>query len=185
MTHLTDLLRDVPRVYPWHNDDAYIKEADVLAALSAAPVRVRVKPLEWEPSVIGKPWHSAKSPWGWYYAQWDDETQAWFASLEMGEIEAPIILDPSDVPTIEEAKAAAQRDYEARILAALEAADHVNETPKSEHDARDVLTPDPVDALVKALERIAADDEGDADLNEWGHAAVAQAALAAIRGEKP
>lgn len=87
------------------------------AALSGA---VKVKPLVWEPSVIGKPWHSAKAPWGWYYAQWDDETQAWFASLEMGEVEAPIILSPSDVPTIDAAKAAAQADYEARILSALE-----------------------------------------------------------------
>ena len=41
------------------------------------------------------------------------------------------------------------------------------------------------DALVKALERISADDEGDADLNEWGPAALAQAALTAYRGEKP
>ena len=81
---------------------------------------LRVRALEWEPSVIGKPWHSAKAPWGWYYAQWDDETQAFFASLEMGEIEAPIILSPSDVPTLEAAKAAAKSDYAARILAALE-----------------------------------------------------------------
>lgn len=90
------------------------------AAISALPAVVPgVKALEWEPSVIGKPWHSAKSPWGFYYAQWDDETQAWFASLEMGEVEAPIILSPSDVPSLEAAKAAAQADYEARILAAL------------------------------------------------------------------
>lgn len=88
--------------------------------IAALPARgVGVKPLAWEPSAINKPWHSAKAPWGWYYAQWDDETQAWFASLEMGEVEAPIILSPSDVPTIEAAKAAAQADYEARILAAL------------------------------------------------------------------
>lgn len=87
---------------------------------------VGVKPLVWEPSVIGKPWHSAKAPWGWYYAQWDDETQAWFASLEMGEVEAPIILSPPDVPTIDAAKAAAQADYEARILSALEP-DHARE----------------------------------------------------------
>lgn len=93
------------------------KIAERIAALPA--VTPKVKPLVWEPSVIGKPWHSAKAPWGWYYAQWDDETQACFASLEMGEIEAPIILSPSDVPTIEAAKAAAQRDYEARILSAI------------------------------------------------------------------
>lgn len=40
------------------------------------------------------------------------------------------------------AKAAAQADYEARILDALTPTDaaHVNETPKSEHDGADVLT---------------------------------------------
>ena len=34
-----------------------------------------------------------------------------------------------------------------------------------------------VERLTAALERIAADDESDADLNEWGAAAVARAAL--------
>lgn len=145
MTHpLAALLAGVPRIETF-SGDAVMYEKDVFSALSAAPVEVRVKPLEWEPSVIGKPWHSAKAPWGWYYAQWDEETQAWFASLELGEVEAPIILDPSDVPTIEEAKAAAQADYEARIMAALEVAHHVNETPKSEHDSADVLTALPAD----------------------------------------
>lgn len=51
---------------------------------------------------------------------------------------------------LEAAKAAAQADYEARILAALEPAPHVNETPKSEHDRADVLT-DPV-TLAEALQ---------------------------------
>lgn len=138
------------------HDDDLIRRGDALKVVSvygtvlshtddirALPAVVPgVKALEWEPSVIGKPWHSAKSPWGFYYAQWDDETQAWFASLEMGEVEAPIILSPSDVPSLEAAKAAAQADYEARILSALAPTDaaHVNETPKSEHDGADVLT---------------------------------------------
>ncbi len=95
--------------------------SQTFAAIAALPAQgVWVKPLVWEPSVIDKPWHSAKAPWGWYYAQWDDETQAWFASLEMGEIEYPTILDPADVPTLDAAKAAAQADYERRILSALE-----------------------------------------------------------------
>lgn len=108
------------------SDDDLIRRGDALyaiagweipsTAIAALPaVTVGVRPLEWEPSVIGKPWHSAKAPWGWYYAQWDDETQAWFASLEMGEIEAPIILSPSDVPTLEAAKAAAQAHFDAAI----------------------------------------------------------------------
>lgn len=115
-------------------------------ALPARGVGVRVRKLVWEPSAINKPWHSARCPWGWYYAQWDDEIGAWFASLEMGEVEHPIILQPSDVTTLEAAKAAAEADYEARILAALSLAPaptdaaHVNETPKSEHDAGNVLT---------------------------------------------
>lgn len=49
-----------------------------------------------------------------------------------------------NAPSVNAAKAAAQADYEARILAALEPAPtdaaHVNETPKSEHDGADVLT---------------------------------------------
>ena len=94
--------------------------ADAIEALAARePQCAVVRPLVWETSVIGKPWHSAKAPWGFYYAQWDDETEAWFASLEMGEVECPIILQPSDVPTIDDAKAAAQADYAARIMSAL------------------------------------------------------------------
>lgn len=100
--------------------DLAARKAIASAIRTLPSVTVAVKPLVWEPSAINKPWHSAKAPWGWYYAQWDDETQAWFASLEMGEVEAPIILSPSDVPSIQAAKAAAQADYEARILAALE-----------------------------------------------------------------
>lgn len=135
-------------------------EAEAIAAWNrraALPARwVGVKPLVWEPSVIGKPWHSAKAPWGWYYAQWDDETQAWFASLEMGEVEAPIILSPSDVPTIDAAKAAAQADYEARILSALE--------PDHAREARD--------AQMRAEGRVAGLREAAeiAGLNAWKHA---------------
>lgn len=61
-------------------------------------------------------------------------------------------LDPNlneivSVEDLEDAKAAAQADYAARILSALEAAPRVSETPKSEHDRADVLTalePSPV-----------------------------------------
>lgn len=51
-------------------------------------------------------------------------------------------LDCKTHPTLDAAKAAAQADYEARILSALAPTDaaHVNETPKSEHDGADVLT---------------------------------------------
>lgn len=48
-----------------------------------------------------------------------------------------------EATTIEAAKAAAQADYEGRILSALEAAPRVSETPKSEHDSADVSTTQP------------------------------------------
>ncbi len=99
-------------------------EAEAIAAWNrraALPARwVGVKPLVWEPSVIGKPWHSAKAPWGWYYAQWDDETQAWFASLEMGEVEAPILsaLEPDHARETRDA----QMRAEGRVAGLREAA---------------------------------------------------------------
>ena len=88
-------------------------------ALRSGAVCAAVKPLVWDPSVIGRPWHSAQAPWGVYYAQWDDEIGSWFASLELGEVDAPIILQPSDVETIDAAKAAAQADYARRLLPTL------------------------------------------------------------------
>lgn len=120
-------LRDLDGTGSMHvcskGDPGAIAYAPAALPAVSAPVAVRVKPLEWEPNAIGKPWHSARCPWGDYYAQWDDETQAWFASLEMGDTESPILLQPSDVATIEAAKAAAQADYAARIMAAIDAPD--------------------------------------------------------------
>jgi len=40
-----------------------------------------------------------------------------------------------------------------------------------------------VERMREALKRIATDDEGDADLNEWGAAAIARAALTPHTGE--
>ena len=77
----------------------------------------KVKPLEWkqyEGDIF-----CAKTPWGCYFAQWDDEVGAFFSSLELGDHEDPIIIQPQDVASLSEAQDAAQADYETRILSAL------------------------------------------------------------------
>ena len=77
----------------------------------------KVKPLEWkqyEGDIF-----CAKTPWGCYFAQWDDEIGAFFSSLELGDHEDPIIIQPQDVASLSEAQDAAQADYETRILSAL------------------------------------------------------------------
>ena len=118
-------------------DEARKLAGYVVSALPA--VQPKVKPLVWASE---GPWDKAPCSYGDYYIQYDDETQAWFAALELGEVESPIILSPSDVPNWGDAEAAAQADYEARILSALiDKPAHVNETPKSEHVLGDVLTP--------------------------------------------
>lgn len=90
---------------------------DSLRRIRALPsVQPKVKPLVW---VSEGSWDKAHCSYGDYYIQYDDETQAWFASLELGEVESPIILSPSDVPNWGDAEAAAQADCEARILSAI------------------------------------------------------------------
>lgn len=77
----------------------------------------KVKPLEWkqyEGDIF-----CAETPWGCYFAQWDDEVGAFFSSLELGDHEDPIIIQPQDVASLSEAQDAAQADYETRILSAL------------------------------------------------------------------
>ena len=110
-------IRTLPAVPP--NRHAY--QVGVAVGRATLP---KVKPLVWLPSPDGmSDSFSAKVSFGAYFVRFDDETNAWFASLEIGEFDDPLILDPSDVATSEAAKAAAQRDYEARILSALEPAD--------------------------------------------------------------
>ena len=50
---------------------------------------------------------------GKYFVQWDDELCAWYASLELGDDENPIIIDPGDVRCIPSAQAAAQAHADA------------------------------------------------------------------------
>ena len=79
-------------------DDA-VWDADQLAAATIARLHECVKPLEWEDISNICEMHVANMPFGKYYAQYDDQTEAFFASLELGEYEDPIIMTPSDVKT--------------------------------------------------------------------------------------
>ena len=84
-----------------------------------------VKPLDWQ--AAGRDW-CAVSAVGTYYVQWDDETGHWFAALEN---DAPDhhVIEPGDQPSLDAAKAAAQADYEIRILSALEPAPPAGHKP--------------------------------------------------------
>ena len=56
---------------------------------------------------------------GAYYVQWDDEVGSWYGSLELGEDDNPIILEPSDCASNHDAMTLCQADYTRRILEAL------------------------------------------------------------------
>ena len=77
----------------------------------------QIKPLVW--TMRGSLGSFAEVSFGSYHAQWDDEVRAWYGSLELGEHENPIILDPADVQTEHKAQDACQADYTRRILEAL------------------------------------------------------------------
>ena len=78
----------------------------------------KVKPLVFEDRGILE--CTAVVSFGTYHVHWDDEVQSWYASLELGEHENPIILEPSDCASDHDAKTVAQADYKRRILEALE-----------------------------------------------------------------
>ena len=77
----------------------------------------QVKALVW--TLRGSLGSFAEVSFGSYHAQWDDEVRAWYGSLELGEDENPIILDPADVQTEHKAQDACQADYTRRILESL------------------------------------------------------------------
>ena len=56
---------------------------------------------------------------GAYYVQWDDEVGSWYGSLELGEDDNPIILEPSDCAFNHDAMTLCEADYTRRILDAL------------------------------------------------------------------
>jgi len=133
---------------------------------------VRVKPLEWNP-------FRAETPFGYYHV--DDQTD-----LSPGELKgrAPFLLagarvDLARYRTLDEAKAAAQADYEARILSALALA------PAASPSAEDVLrerVAEEREACAKVSEDYPAHQHGHLDADP--HYAAQQAAheiAAAIR----
>jgi len=149
------------------SDDDLIRRGDALAAIqfgdtvtklqariSALPARgVGVKPLVWTGTTSG----TSRFP------AWKSDAGRIVFNRHTGWY----VYKGTEFPDLPAAKAAAQADYEARILAALAPTDatqarecaecgerdprwqsacplsycpHVNETPKSEHDGADVLT---------------------------------------------
>jgi len=61
----------------------------------------------------------ARAFFGAYYVQWDDEVGSWYGSLELGEDDNPIILEPSDCASGHDAMTLCQADYTRRTLEAL------------------------------------------------------------------
>ena len=123
----------------------FAREADTIRlAIAALPAQgVRVRALEWadyeeivRDAQSGMHYASrALNGFNAYFVMQDGEQFWWWTSGHQ--------TDHSVAhPTFDAAKAAAQADYERRILAAIAPMDaaHVNEPPKSEHAAGNVLT---------------------------------------------
>jgi len=98
----------------FHNTGKLVTHNDHLST-RAAP---KVKPLVWKNPFCTE--GSAAVSFGIYYFMWDEEVQSLYGSLELGECENPIILDPSNCASAQEVMAVCQADYERRILDALE-----------------------------------------------------------------
>lgn len=82
---------------------------------------IKIKALDWLAPTEKYPWYCANVPWGTYYVQWDVEVEAWFASLEMGEMDTPILIEPLDTAELQVAMAAAQNHFEAWVKKTIEA----------------------------------------------------------------
>ena len=114
---------------------------------------VKVKPLKWENFDAWTYW--ARCPIGTYHVE--ERNGVWKATLDRNrglELVYEYTTDGLTPDDFQAAQIAAQADYEARVLAALEAAPHVNETPKCAHDDADVLSTPP--DLVEAAGKVAA-----------------------------
>jgi hypothetical protein len=147
----------------------------IRADLAAVPAQVRVKPLVWEnvQTVYGPETYQAYGATGFYQVFTDEDSSAGavlaeFATNEgqFGTIHARSV---ARVGGFIEAQAAAQADYEARILAVLE----------PQPDPRDAV----IARLVEALRNIAEGNLGDAawQANYARIKDVARAALAAAK----
>jgi Lar family restriction alleviation protein len=166
-----------PAEYRW--DTPNEAKAEAIAAWNrradTRPAPVSVKPLEWED--VGYGW--AKTSWGGYtitdrFDPFWDEAFGWEHSSRGDGDRSEEVFESVDA-----AKAAAQADYEARILPAIQ--------------------PDPsVEGLIEALRdireniyaRMGGPEDGPADEWEWYQEGLAEAsrsiraALAAYEGEK-
>ena len=100
-------------------------------------ISAKIKMLEWHNFDAWTHW--AEGACGTYHVE--ERNGYWQVELRVGGLVHGVTQTDDSTPAdLDAAKAAAQADYEARILAALEPAPQVNETPKSEHDRADVLT---------------------------------------------
>jgi hypothetical protein len=121
-------LRNLPDSAPMDQIDAdrISRAADAVSLLPAmrdalrAAVAPRVKALEWEARTDMPGLHNAKSPIGWWYNV--HELNDGRFKYDGDPCALPQNMQPSAHPTLEAAKAAAQADYEARILSALDTA---------------------------------------------------------------
>ena len=160
--------------------------ADQPAAADALAGKVKVKPLVWlQFSMVS---HSADTSFGEYVVETLDDEDGWgMWTPDEGDGSDPKSAHYSKETAQSAAKAAAQADYTARILAALEPA------PLTVADA---LTVPEVRALVEALEYILdgyglnppdfrqteTDEDGETVQDDW-IVAAARAALRGIGGE--
>lgn len=130
-------------------NSAWNRRAD-LAAIQ--PAQVRVKPLVWGGVTDWREctkFEAAALGGKYFVADLDKDSGIYSAGIDLGGLAFVMLLEPDEkfggkkprsFPTIEAAKAAAQADYEARILAALE----------PQPDPRDEV----IARLVEALERM-------------------------------
>lgn len=141
---------------------------DIIDAIRALPVaQVKVKPLVWE---CDARWPS--TVWSGGYQINDQDENEWLMTTPQG--------DSATFETIDAAKAAAQADYEARILATLD----LSPTAVDASQTPDPVINDPrVKALVEQVRALldAADGESYAAYNAALEAT--DAALRAIGGE--
>lgn len=127
MITVDELAQEIRRVDGNHDKGAAALAEALMPFLqrSASPAGVRVKALEWELTEVG--W-MAKTPFGAYFvSQWKRSPFRWAFSNDVSGVDK-YEYPHGDADTLEAAQTAAQADYDARIMAALEGV----ETPAPE-----------------------------------------------------
>jgi hypothetical protein len=92
--------------------------ADVAGIILAA-LPGMVPDLVWKDESRGILSSSAATINGKYHVAFDDGVGAWYASLEIGDHENPILIEPLDVDTFSAAKAAAKAHNRAAVCKAM------------------------------------------------------------------